>query len=181
MGDRLAASNLQVVVVDSNAASRLVLGELLSRWGIHVEAPATIRGACAIQASSKSLETILFADAQVQGIDELQAAPRTDAGAVVVLMLSGCQKAHELSLSRELNAAAFLVKPLAQAELWESIRRVLAESRREPVRSLSSGGSEHQPFVDGAVPSLRILLAEDNPINQKVAMRLLERRGTALL
>jgi CheY-like chemotaxis protein/HPt (histidine-containing phosphotransfer) domain-containing protein len=70
---------------------------------------------------------------------------------------------------QELGFAAYLTKPVRQAELWRALVRALDASR--PAASTPAAAARP------ATRPLRVLLAEDNPINQKLAVRLLEKQG----
>ena len=91
----------------------------------------------------------------------------------VIMMLSSRDQAGDSARSRELGAAAYIIKPVRPTELLTAIVKALgiafepdAERPAAPSEAARSSG-----------PSLRILLAEDNPINQMLAVRLLEKAG----
>ena len=76
--------------------------------------------------------------------------------------------------SRELGIDAYLTKPVAQAELRKAIAKVLSHAPRvTPAPLPPKPASESSK----SAAALRILLAEDNPVNQKVALRMLEQQG----
>jgi two-component system, sensor histidine kinase and response regulator len=77
---------------------------------------------------------------------------------------------------RELGISVYLTKPVRQSELLDAIMSALGNSRA-PVKPASPAGGE--PILKGS-RSLRILLAEDNPVNQRLAVRILEKWGHSI-
>jgi two-component system, sensor histidine kinase and response regulator len=76
---------------------------------------------------------------------------------------------------QELRVAAYLLKPIRQSELREAIARALGKIEREGAIPLITRFSLQQAREPDAF--LRVLVAEDNPVNQRLAVRLLETRG----
>jgi CheY-like chemotaxis protein len=88
-------------------------------------------------------------------------------------MLTSSDHFAEVSRCRELGVEAYLTKPVSQADLRKAISTLLGDST-SAARKGSPPGSRTTKHVSGA---RRILVAEDNPVNQKVAIRMLEGRG----
>jgi two-component system, sensor histidine kinase and response regulator len=94
-----------------------------------------------------------------------------------VMMLSSADRHADLSRCRELGVAAYLSKPVRQSELLSAIVTALGSSPGATVaRRLAS-----RTAFEKSPRSLRLLLAEDNVINQRLAVRLLEKRGHTLV
>jgi two-component system sensor histidine kinase/response regulator len=91
------------------------------------------------------------------------------------MMLTSAGHRGDAARCQELGVAAYLLKPIRQSELREAIARVLGAHAENGAIPLITRFSLH----DGRDPSasLRVLLAEDNPVNQRLAVRLLEKRG----
>jgi CheY-like chemotaxis protein len=92
------------------------------------------------------------------------------AGATIMMLTSAGQGANA-ARCRQLGVGAYLNKPIQQSELFESILTVTGQRREAMVDAPMTAHSPHR------TRSLRILLAEDNPVNQRFAVRLLEKCG----
>jgi two-component system sensor histidine kinase/response regulator len=174
-----ALQGVRALIVDDNATNRRILAETLTRWGMRPvvadSAPAALR---LYQTADPPIHLIL-SDVHMPEMDGFELAgriKRRTPTAVVVLLTSGSH-AGDIARCRELNVDAYLTKPVIQKELQASILRVLQPPAVEargtglPLR----GGTQQQPLE--AARQLRILVAEDNAVNQKVALRMLESEG----
>ncbi|HKX32636.1 MAG TPA: response regulator, partial [Blastocatellia bacterium] len=136
----------------------------------------------ALQALKRASEAgtpfpLVLLDAQMPEFDGFDVAEtiRRDpqlAGAVI-MMLSSAGQSQDTARCRELGAAAHLTKPIKQSELFNVVRRL---------RGIPSSAELPPPAAAAdlrpeAGDRYHILLAEDNAINQKLAVRLLEKRG----
>jgi signal transduction histidine kinase/YesN/AraC family two-component response regulator len=168
---------MPVLVVDDNATNRQILGEVLSRWKMH---PTLVSGgAAALALLGKHSGTpfpLVILDAYMPDVDGFAVAAHINASGKVrpaMLMLTSSGRPGDLERCRELGVAVHLVKPVAQGELLEGIIRALRLS------VLRAGG--HEPTEAVAVPEtwrpLRILLADDNLVNQRLGVGLLKKRG----
>jgi PAS domain S-box-containing protein len=173
-------SGIDVLVVDDNSPNRNILAEMLTNWRMKptlAESGAeALNSMEAAQRLGKTFSLVLL-DAQMPGIDGFQVAQRIRENpkfaAAVILMLSADRHLADAGRCRELGVGSFLTKPIGQSELLDSILSALGagvvQERlievREPVQVKPKGRS------------LNILLSEDNPVNQKLAMRLLEKAG----
>jgi CheY-like chemotaxis protein len=96
---------------------------------------------------------------------------------VRIIMLTSAGERGDTTRCRQLGIPAYLMKPARQSELFSSICSVLgAKTSRvisEPLREPPDAQERHAP--------LRVLLAEDNPVNQKIAVWLLEKRGHSVI
>jgi CheY-like chemotaxis protein len=113
---------------------------------------------------------------QVDGFtlaEQIQADPRFAATRIVMLTSSG--QRGDAARCANLGVAAFLTKPVGQSELLETVLQVLGT--RAPPADRPSPGT---PCLSEYSQPLHILLAEDNPVNRKVAVRLLEKQGHAV-
>jgi signal transduction histidine kinase/DNA-binding response OmpR family regulator len=164
----------RVLVVDDNATNRRILRVQLGRWGMAVEDAADPARALELVRGGVRFDLALL-DMQLPEMDgvALARALRELAPAMprVLVTSLGAREAGELD--RELFAAQ-LMKPLKQSPLLDTLHSVLggaAPSRPRPEPRPASGAE-----LAGQHP-LRILLAEDNAVNQKLALRLLQQLG----
>ena len=162
-----------VLVVDDNAANRRILVKLLERWGMTSESSGSAREALGWVSDGHRFDLALL-DLHMPELDGLSLATalRASEGAattpVIILSSLGI---HERTSE---SVAAYLVKPVKPSALHDTLATVLAgQAMSVPVRT-TGAGIDHDL---GARHPLKILLAEDNPVNQKLALRLLMRMG----
>ncbi len=171
--------DVPVLIVDDNATNLLVLGQTLANWGMQVKAASSAHAAldyARAAADAGSPLPLVITDAHMpeeDGFDlarQLRADPRS--GAQAIVMLTSASQRGDAQRCRELGLAAHLTKPVSSWELHQLICSVLAHG---------AAASNPAPTAPTPTPPAalgrKILLAEDNPINQVVAMRMLEKRG----
>jgi two-component system, sensor histidine kinase and response regulator len=172
--------NLRVLVVDDNATNRQILERTLSYWGTRPTAvqDATIALNLLSEAKAAGVPfSLMLADCHMPEVDGFmlveQVQASTDLSDLVTIMLtSGGQRGDGLRC-KELGIAAYLIKPVLQADLLDAMLQVLSvrDGAVKPVHLIT-----RHSLHEGRLP-LRILLAEDNVVNQKLASRLLENHG----
>jgi CheY-like chemotaxis protein len=170
--------------VDDNATNRRVLRARLESWSMKVETADSGAAALALLASRTEADRFELAlvDYHMPAMDGLELArllQRHAAGMPVVILSSGAWSLRELA--PDAPCAAFLSKPVKCAYLRSTLAAVLAAEAPADVRPAAPGATaavlnELDQSLAARYP-LRILLAEDNAVNQKVATRLLERMG----
>ncbi|MBI1799109.1 MAG: response regulator [Candidatus Eisenbacteria bacterium] len=171
---------LRVLVVDDHSINRKLLCTMLESWGCHpTEANS---GRTAIEAlrwaASREPFRLVLLDFQMPGLDGEQTArlihddPQL-AGVPMVLLSSTGGRGEEQRL-RSVGITSALNKPIRQMSLFNAIASVLGVDRASPEPDGKS--SDASPRVR-LRPGVRVLLAEDNPVNQKVALRILEKWG----
>jgi PAS domain S-box-containing protein len=176
-----ALAGLRVLVVDDNATSRQMLSEVLGAW--RFTAQVVDGGAAAWEAlvgakATGTLPGIVIADHEMPGVDGITLAERMQDDPVLatipVVMLASSTQGRDLRRARKAGIGAVLAKPLTQSELLDAIMSALspaADAASEPTPPLA-----HERSARRRGP-LRVLVAEDNVVNQRVAEGLLERRG----
>jgi signal transduction histidine kinase/DNA-binding response OmpR family regulator len=171
-------TDLPVLIVDDNGVNRRVLHDLLRRWKMR---PTVVdSGAAAMRALIEANDqgrpfSLVLLDANMPGMDGFEVARRIRDEAkldATIMMLSSSGQFDESKKCREVGIATHLTKPVEQRELLGAIARVLAQEpgQRAPLPST---------MLPADLPErrLRVLLAEDNAVNQRLASSLLERRG----
>ncbi len=187
--DVSALRGLAVLVIDDNLTNRRLLDRLLRRWGMKPTLASSGHEAMEIAASheSQGLFSLILVDDQMADMDGFGLVERIRktsllAEAPVMMLTSG---AHEGDTARcqELGLAAYLLKPFNQSELSEAIRMALADRAAglgQPTlitRHSLRAAQANTMLVPAPVRSFRILLVEDNLINQRVALRILQKAG----
>ena len=176
---------VRVLVVDDNAVSRLLLGRQLTAWGMTCVTAADGAEALRLIATpdgQQSAYGMILVDALMPGMTgvELTHALRRHAGtaATPVLILGCIQQGREAA--RRAGVDGFVSKPVRKARLRDRIEHALALPAPGTPRDAAPARVSQVPSLpargpDG--PPRRVLLVEDNAINQLVATRLLEKRG----
>jgi CheY-like chemotaxis protein len=166
-----------VLVVDDKEINRQLLAKLLTRWGLR---PVLVTsGDDAVRAMEESVVRgavfpIVLLDQNMPGMSGLQTAEKirqiSPEEKTAILILSSSPKPADRELANRLGILTYLAKPLRRATLLDALLNA--------VRSKKSGAVEAVASRDtGAERHLRILLAEDNVVNQRLTIRLLEKMG----
>jgi CheY-like chemotaxis protein len=174
---------LPVLVVDDCEASREMLEEILQHWRM---APTCAAGGAEAldvlrqAAASSARFPVVLLDFDMPEMDGLSVAReiREDpalAGAVV-MMLASAGRRNDLRACHELGVEAVLTKPIRQSELMDAIVSALGDSLARQAEA-QTGTDQATGDSEQAGKSLRILLAEDNPVNAKLTRIVLERHG----
>jgi two-component system, sensor histidine kinase and response regulator len=179
---------LRVLIVDDNATNLLILSEVLSNWG--AKPVAVTSGPAALErlrfAAAKGQPFVIaLIDGMMPEMDGLDLARHirsepTIAG-VLLLMLTSSGPPEDENLCRELRIAVCLTKPVRQSELLDALDRALAPNGQPNVLPTECRPSEGRVDMIPADGGLHVLLAEDHPVNQKVAVRMLEKMGHSVI
>jgi two-component system sensor histidine kinase/response regulator len=171
---------LDVLVVDDNATNRRILEEILTVWGMR---PTMVDGGfAAIDALDSALARgkpypFALIDFQMPDLDGFGLAERIkqrpEFATTLIMMLSSVGHRGDAIRFKELGVASYLTKPVRQSVLLDAMLAVLA-GRDEPLdrRVLVT-----RHTINESRRSLRILLAEDNPVNRQLVTALLGKRG----
>jgi signal transduction histidine kinase/DNA-binding response OmpR family regulator len=186
---------LRALVVDDNATNRRILKQVLNHW----EMKATVvNGSLAALATLKQasnageLFDLILLDVNMPEMDGFQLAEEIRqipelAGPAMIMLTSSGQRG-DATRCRELGVTAYLTKPVQQCELQETImtvlpRRLHQRHKDSPPPPLVTRHSLRENRPEPEASTLRpdeclcVLLAEDNAVNQKLAVRMLEKRG----
>jgi len=172
--------NLRVLLVDDNATNRRILKEIFSSWYVELEAVESGRKAlAAIEQARKTGKTfsLFLIDSCMPKIDGFTLAEKIknnpDLAGASIVMLTSAGVRGDAARCKKLGISAYLTKPIRQSELLDAIMFVLGTypKRRKQVPLIT------RHIVKESRQRFRILLAEDNVINQKVAVHILEKKG----
>ena len=168
---------LPVLIVDDHNANRRILAGALARWGMRPSLAANGDEALRqLQDASDRNEpfAMVLSDVHMPEMDGFTLAERVRENDTLccptIMMLTSSGQAGDAARCRQLGVSAYLTKPVAQAELLDAILHVRGMPML-PKPPLADSGAPPPPR------KWRILLAEDNPVNQTFATRILQKRG----
>jgi len=172
--------NLPVLIVDDNATNRRILAGMLHGWQMK---PTEVRGgneALRMLREAKAAGggyRLVLVDSQMPELDGFKLAnlirQDTDLGGSTIMMLTSVGYSGDAARCRAAGITAYLTKPIRQSELMMAIRLALGEKQRaEDGQTLVTRHTLRESKMQ-----LRVLLAEDNAVNQRLAVKLLEKRG----
>jgi two-component system sensor histidine kinase/response regulator len=171
---------LPVLIVDDNNTSRHLLSEMASGWGMRPSVADSGKAALEIMHTAKQdgkdFELAII-DARMPEMDGFALVEeinrRDDLYHPTMIMLTSAGRVGDGARCRELGISGYLMKPAKKSDLWDAIMIALGnppDSGKEPELIT-------QHFLRENRRSLRVLTAEDSPVNLKLITRLLERRG----
>ena len=172
-------AGVSILVLDGNATHRRILAGILSSWGMRVAVAA--EEAAALDALARAGHSgdrfrVVLVDDPIPGTDGFAFAQQVKASPqpapAITVMLSPGQRGDPARY-REEGVANCVTKPLRRADLRAALLQALCS---EPELAPARVASEF-PSKETKHRRLRILLAEDNPVNQTVARKFMERRG----
>jgi CheY-like chemotaxis protein len=175
-------TGLPVLIVDDNAVNRRILVEQVTRWRM---APTAVDDG---EAALRALETaanadnpfaLVLLDANMPNLDGFgvaeQIAQRPELGGATIMMLTSSGQYGDSARCRALGISAYLTKPVKAADLLDAVvqavKRTTAHATGMPATPAAATSAET------SARSMNILLAEDNIVNQQVAVGLLTKRG----
>jgi CheY-like chemotaxis protein len=177
---------VKVLVVDDNSTNLRILEAMLNRWDMK---PTLVEGGeQALAALARSCEagkpySVILTDVHMPKMDGFGLVERIrqmpEFSTATIMMLTSAGQQGDAARCRELGVAAYLLKPVRKADLRDAIARVLGV--REPIGADQPKSA--MPVQAGRDPAvcLRVLLAEDNQVNQRLVQRLLEKRGHSVV
>ena len=177
---------MRVLVVDDNTTNLRILGETLTRWGMM--ACLAEDGASALRELQLAHEqghpfVLVLTDAHMPEMDGFALAESikgdrrfTD---ISIVMLTSVGEPGDATRCRQLQVEAYLTKPIQQVQLQETLQKVMGRRPHSGVESISEAQAARPLRTDAT--GLRILVAEDNPVNQLLVTHLLEKRHHQLV
>jgi len=183
----LSLVGMPVLIVDDNLTNRRILTDMLWQWKARPTPVASAQEALSLMQRTHEQGhpfALVLTDAHMPEMDGFDLAAQITRSPhladSVILMLTSGQQQGDLARCRELGVSAYLTKPVRRTELRAAIARAFAgHAQRQQGRSENPTGIRAlQDSLQTAQASpARILLAEDNIVNQRVAVRILEKAG----
>lgn len=170
-------SDLPVLIVDDNATNRRILEELFTNW--RMRSVAVESGATALATLEDSLRVgrpfaVALLDGHMPDMDGFTLAERISRDRrfadTKLVMLTSASQPEDVGRCRKLGISAHLTKPIKQSELFDVIITTIGETAG---KKLLSGRESKRPRRGQR--SLHVLVAEDNPVNQLLAKRILKK------
>jgi CheY-like chemotaxis protein len=176
---------LRVLIVDDNATNRLILVETLNQWLMKPTAvPSGLAALAALAEAKQAAEPfhLLLLDEQMPEMDGFELAKQIqqgrDSGCATIMMLSSSAQHGNAARCQELNIEAYLTKPVGRSDLLEAIRKALNSRTSRHARVTRPSPQDSQTREQSSnVDPMRVLLAEDNLVNQRLAVRVLAKHG----
>jgi signal transduction histidine kinase/DNA-binding response OmpR family regulator len=173
---------LKVLIVDDNGTNRLILHKIVERWGMNPTSVSDGEQALDELSAAENANDaygLMITDMHMPSMDGFglvgHLKDRVKFSTPTIMMLTSGGQRGDAARCEELGIAAYLNKPVRQAELREAVIRVLhAKQQGLPVPLITRYSLRDKGDL---LRSLHVLLAEDNRVNQKIATRLLEKRG----
>jgi CheY-like chemotaxis protein len=171
-------AGVPVLVVDDNETNRRILLSMLAGWGMRAVAADGAEEAMARLVEAEELGIpfrVVVLDGRMPGVDGFQLAERILGDdrfrGAHLMILTSAGAPGDAARCRALGISSYLTKPVPQTDLWEALCTILGD-----------GASLRPDLVTRhtlreARRSVKVLLAEDNPVNVTLATRLLEKRG----
>ena len=180
--DRADLKDLPVLVVDDNAANRNILERMLVEWQMR---PTVVdSGQAALAALERAAKDgahfpLLLLDVLMPEMDGFTLVEhirrKPEFAGAAIMMLTSDRRQPDALRCQELGIAAYLTKPVRQSDLYDAMNKVLSGAAVDGNQKASKADA---PRDSGR--RLRILLAEDNVLNQKLASRVLEKQGHSI-
>lgn len=175
---RLSFKNVPVLVVDDNSTNRRILQDMLTNWEMRpILAESGESALVAVSTldntgASLPLAVIDACMPEMNGFDLAERMVQNPAlRNTAIIMLTSSGQPGDAQRCRELGFAGYLTKPVCQPELFEAISSALQSMGQSAISAASAKAAQARKH------SLTILLAEDNVVNQRLAVSLLEKAG----
>jgi signal transduction histidine kinase/DNA-binding response OmpR family regulator len=173
---------LHILIVDDNSTNRLILREMVSRWGftfVEVDGGEKALGAMWMAKSEGKPFNLALLDFQMPGMDGLELARKIKSseelsGTAIILLTSAGNK-EEIDYCKKIGIEGYLNKPVIRNVLLDKILTVFGKPVTGPV------AKESEYSIGKTEKKLHILLAEDVLTNQKLATSLLKKRGHSVV
>jgi len=185
--ERADITTARILVVDVNATNRTVITAMLNSWGCRFEAAGD--GETALMLLHKAVEQndpfrVALLDQQMPGVGGRELGRRIKADpllkSTLLIMLASLGQRGDAAALQQIGFDGYLAKPIRQSQLYDCIALVLDRAKQINevlATDVSKGIVTRHTVAESVRHDVRILLAEDNAINQKLAQSMLTKLG----
>jgi two-component system sensor histidine kinase/response regulator len=177
--DAIILTGRRVLVVDDNVTNRQILRRTLEYWRMKCEAAPDAKTALALLHRAKQSSApfeLMIVDCQMPEIDGFMLVEDVRRSAefadIATIMLTSGGQRGDAQRCKALGIAAYLFKPVLQSELGDALITALGRH----AETIEAAATARHTHLEKRTP-LRVLLAEDNVVNQRLAIRNLEKQG----
>lgn len=187
---QVSIKGLPVLIVDDNATNRKILSEMVAQWGMRPETASDAKTAMNLLEESQRKNrsfSLVITDMIMPGLDGFQFVEKIREkkweNEPVIMLLTSVGRRGDAARCRELGIACYLTKPVRQSELLDAVKSALGvpQKSRSPHTLLTRHSlredRNRRPATTRPGKKLHILIAEDNPVNQTLMIRVLEKMG----
>jgi signal transduction histidine kinase/DNA-binding response OmpR family regulator len=178
-----ALRDMKVLIVDDNMTNRRILERFLGRWGMRPSTAASSSEAfAAVKAAHQAGDPyrLIVTDMHMPGTDGFglieKIRENKELTVPTIMMLTSAGHRGDVARCKELGVAAYLLKPIRESDLREALSRVVGGWGATPL-SVEPAEAPEPAIIKRVDVVLNILVAEDNRVNQKVALGMLGKRG----
>src|SRR5215469_9601675 len=171
---------VRVLVVDDNASARGILRDMLTQFSIRAECVSSGNDALRelLVADSQDPYGLVLMDWQMPGMDGLEASRVIKRGSDLrkipkIIIITACGGEEVRLQAEEMGIEGFLQKPVTTSVLLNVLMNLFSTAGIEKIPATAEKGEHALPLASG----LRVLLVEDNEVNQQIAKELLESEG----
>ena len=171
---------VHALVVDDNLTNRQIVGGMLTQIGMEVETAESAAQALSVLESAEAtgdVTKVVIVDGDMPGMDGFELAERIRkkrkfAGVILMMLACGRHQSEQIARCREIGVQGYLIKPIRRLELIDMIMML-------SVKTGEADGqvNEDRVQMNGLKRRLKLLAAEDNRVNQRLLVRLLEKEG----
>ncbi len=185
LAKQAAVTKERILVVDDNATNRILMKTLLKHWGCRHEVAADgAEGLTMLQEAATAGDPFRIAilDQEMPDMDGTDLGTRikadSDISSTLLIMLTSIAQKGDAAILERIGFAGYLHKPVRQAQLYDCLELALVRDSNKDVGTPPPQGIITRHIIaETGRPGVRILLAEDNIINQKVAQHMLKSIG----
>ena len=171
-------SGLKVLIVDDNQTNRAIFKEMVEYWGMIPNEALSSEQALSIISEAFELDEpyrLILLDSQMPGMDGFEVARnvknRSYGKDIEIILLTSSGQKGDAMRCQDIGISGYLLKPTKKSDLLDTILMVLGISEKEKTQIIT------RFKIKETRRQFKILLAEDNIVNQRLAVKMLEKRG----